>query len=313
VTRVCRACLGDLREPGEYHARCVRRLFGSTKVPRLDIELAKLHTAALAMVGRTSLSGVQKKLSVNLSTDREMLQVAAGKGRYILKVQSDSYPALPENEHLTTRLAQLVEIQVAPFGLVPLREGSLAYVVRRFDRLPDGRKLRQEDFCQLAGLSPKEKYDSTAERCVKLVQQYASEPLITTLELYRLLVFTWWSGNGDMHLKNFSLLTDDQWIIRLTPAYDLLCTQLVIPEDPLALPVCGKRDNLDRDTWLQLAKYAGLSEKAASRVLDRQSAVAAEAASFIDRSFLPAEMKMQYGHLIEERTKRLGSSTDRAV
>ncbi len=306
MTTVCRACLGDLREPGEYHARCVRRLFGSTKVPRLDIELAKLHTAALAMVGHTSLSGVQKKISLNLSTDRETLQVAAGKSRYILKVQSDPYPALPENEHLTTRLAQLVEIQVAPFGLVPLKDGSLAYVVQRFDRLPDGRKLRQEDFCQLAELSPKEKYDSTAERCVKLAQRFASEPLIATLALYRLLVFTWWSGNGDMHLKNFSLLTDEQETIRLTPAYDLLCTRLVIPNDPLALPVCGKKDNLDRDTWLEFAKYARLSDKAASRVLDRQSAVKTDATALVDRSFLPAEMKTQYRSLIDERTKQLG-------
>jgi serine/threonine-protein kinase HipA len=246
MTRICRICLGDVGGESDYHARCARALFGSAKAPHLDIEVSKLHTAALAMVGHTSLSGAQKKISVNLSADRETLQVAAERGRYILKPQTETYPSLPENEHLTTRLAQLVDLDVGRFGLVSLKDGSLAYIVKRFDRLADGRKVRQEDFCQLAELSPKEKYDSTAERCVKLLQKHASEPLVEILKFYRLLLFSWWTGNGDMHLKNFSLLVDEQGIVRLTPAYDLICTRLVIPDDSLALPICGKKDNLHR-------------------------------------------------------------------
>ncbi len=217
------------------------------------------------MVGHTSLSGIQKKISVNLAADRETLQVAAEGGRYILKPQTDTYPALPENEHVTTRLAQLADIEVGQFGMVSLKDDSLAYVVRRFDRLPDGHKLRQEDFCQLAEKSPKEKYDGSAESCVRLLQKYATEPLIEILKLYRLFVFAWWSGNGDMHLKNFSLLADEQGILRLTPAYDLVCTRLVIQNDPLALPVGGKKDNLSRNSWLEFAAYCQLPEKTAVR------------------------------------------------
>jgi serine/threonine-protein kinase HipA len=267
--------------------------------------VSKLHTAALAMVGHASLSGAQKKISVNLSADRETLQVAAEGGRYILKPQTDTYPALPENEHLTTRLAQLVDLDVGRFGLVPLKDGSLAYIVKRFDRLPNGHKVRQEDFCQLAELSPKEKYDSSAERCVKLLQKYASEPLVEILKLYRLLVCAWWSGNGDMHLKNFSLLTDEQGVTRLTPAYDQICTRLVIPDDPLALPVCGKKDNLKRDMWLKFAEYCQLSERAAARVLNHQAAALTPALDLINRSFLPAEMKAVYRELIESRTAQI--------
>ncbi len=308
MTRVCRICLGDVRGEADYHPRCLRRLFGSGKPPVLEIEIGKLHTAALAMVGHTSLSGIQKKISVNLSADRETLQVAAGEGRYILKPQTETYPALPENEHVTTRLAQLAEIEVGDFGLVALKDGSLAYVVRRFDRLAGGGKLRQEDFCQLSELSPKEKYDSTGERCAKLVQKLATEPLVETLKFYRLLVFVWWSGNGDMHLKNFSLIVDQQGIVRLTPAYDLLCTRLVIDDDPLALAVMGKKDNLDRADWLAFADRCRLPEKTAQRVLDKQASVLPEAGDLIERSFLPAEMKKQYQRLIQQRTASLHKS-----
>jgi serine/threonine-protein kinase HipA len=298
--------LGEVIDESDYHPRCLRALFGMTKVPTLDLETSKLHTAALAMVGHTSLSGIQKKISVNLSADRATLQVAAVGGRYVLKPQTGTYPALPENEHVTTQLAKLVDIEVAPNGLVSLKDGTLAYIVRRFDRLPDGHKLRQEDFCQLAELPPKDKYDGgSAELCVKLIRKYADEPPVELLKLYRLLLFTWWTGNGDMHLKNFSLLTGEDGITRLTPAYDLVCTRMVIPDDQLALPLQGKKDNLRRGVWRRFAEYCGLPEKVALRLLDKQTSILDDATALIDRSFLPDDQKEAYKRLIIERSDSL--------
>jgi serine/threonine-protein kinase HipA len=295
--------LGDVAGAGDYHPRCLRALFGTTRVPTLDLETSKLHTAALAMVGHTSLSGIQKKISVNLSADRATLQVAAVGGRYVLKPQAGTFPALPENEHVTTQLAKLVGIEVAPNGLVSLKDDTLAYIVRRFDRLPDGRKLRQEDFCQLAELPPKDKYDGgSAELCVKLIRKYADEPPVELLKLFRLLLFTWWTGNGDMHLKNFSLLTGEDGITRLTPAYDLVCTRLVIPDDQLALPLQGKKDNLRRGVWRRFAEYCALPDKVAVRLLDKQVSVLEDATALIDRSVLPDDQKETYKQLIAERT-----------
>jgi serine/threonine-protein kinase HipA len=257
------------------------------------------------MVGHTSLSGIQKKISVNLAVDRETLQVAAEGGRYILKPQTGTFPSLPENEHVTTCLARLVEIEVGQSGLVSLQDDSLAYIVRRFDRLADGRRVRQEDFCQLAEKPPREKYDGSAESCVKLLKKYATEPLIEILKLYRMLVFAWWSGNGDMHLKNISVLADPEGRIRLTPAYDLVCTQLVIADDPLALPVQGKKDKLNREVWLAFARYCNLAEPAARRVLDKQASVTPRALKLVARSFLPADQKEQLGQLLVRRTETL--------
>jgi serine/threonine-protein kinase HipA len=301
MSRVCRVCLGAVRGESDYHPRCLRKLFGSSKVPQLDIEVSKLHTAALAMVGHTSLSGIQKKISVGLSADRATLQVAAEGGRYILKPQTETYPHLPENEHATTQLAALLGIEVAANGLVTLKDGSLAFVVRRFDRLADGRKLRQEDFCQLAEMPPKDKYEGSAELCVRLLRKYATEPLVEILKLYRLLLFTWCSGNGDMHLKNLSLLRAEDGVIGLTPAYDLVCTRLVIADDHLALPVVGKEDRLTRANWLAFARYCSLPERVATRVLDEFAQAAPRAAELVERSFLPAEQKKSLRELIVER------------
>lgn len=305
MSGICRICLDEVRGGGEYHQRCLSELFGKRKVPAIDIELGKMHTAALAMVGHTSISGAQKKISVHLSADRATLKVAVSEGHYILKPQTEVYPNLPENEHVTTRLAQLVDIGVGKYGLIPLQDGSLAYIVRRFDRTAEGRKLRQEDFCQLAEKSPKEKYDGTAELCVKLLRKYASEPPIEILKFFRLLIFSWWSGNGDMHLKNFSLQAGPDGLQRLTPAYDLVCTRLVIADDPLALPACGKKENFDRADWLRFAEYCHLPTKTAGRVLDTQANALDEALVLLNRSFLPTTMKQTYAKLVQERTAAL--------
>lgn len=305
------ACLVCLREIGgapaldSYHRRCLRAMFGAPTIPSIDIELAKLHTAGLAMAGRISLSGVQRKISLNLSPDRRTLQVALGQHRYILKPQTETYPALPENELVTMRLARIVGIDIPPCGLFSLKDGSPAYVVLRFDRTEAGRKLRQEDFCQLAEKSPKEKYDGSAELCARLVRRYADEPGIELWKLYRLTLFNWWIGNGDAHLKNFSLLAGTDGIQRLSPAYDLVSTRLVIPDDQLALSVIGKRDGLTRSNWLAFAEYCGIPGRAAEQTIATFVNSIGEVNSTIQRSPLPSDMKDTYQDLIRLRTSAL--------
>ncbi len=305
MSPICHICLGPVRDDSRYHPRCLRELFHTTKVPTIDLDIARLHTAGLAMVGHTSLSGIQKKISVNLATDRATLQVAATGGRYLLKPQTGTYPALPENEHLTTQLARLVKIDVAPSGLISLADGSLAFIARRFDRLDDGRKVPQEDFCQLAEQPLRTKYQGSMELCVRLLRKYASEPLVEVLKLYRLALFIWWTGNGDMHLKNFSVQIAPPGIVRLTPAYDLVSSRLVIPDDRLALPVDGRQDHLTRGTWLTFAEYCQIPEKVALRVLAAQREALPKAHELIARSFLPEDQKQAYARLISERTATL--------
>jgi serine/threonine-protein kinase HipA len=176
--------------------------------------------------------------------------------------------------------------------------------VRRFDRGDEGRKLAMEDFCQLAELPPSGKYDGSAERCGRLVQRFASEPLVELLRLYRQFVFTWWVGNGDLHLKNLALLRGDDGRWRLSPAYDQLDTRLVLPDDALAMPICGKRDNLKAETWRELAERFGIGAKAAERVWREVAALLPAATKLVEESPLPAAMRAQYCELLEQRAPR---------
>lgn len=304
MTAHCYACLGELETGHDYHPKCAKSLFGSAIIPRLDVELGKLHTAALAMIGKTSISGVQKKISVNVSADRLTLQIASERGFYILKPPTDTYPSLPENEHIAMLLAKLSKVHVGEFGLIRIEDG-LAFLSKRFDRTDDGRKLHQEDFCQLESLSPSEKYNGSGELCARIIKRFASEPGIELLKLFEQLVFSWWIGNGDLHLKNLSITVDREGIVKLTPAYDLVSTHLVMEGDPQALPIGGRNRKIQRSTWLKFAKYCGIGDKAASRVLDRQASVLLKAHQLIDNCFLPTPMKEELKNLTTERTESI--------
>ncbi len=301
----CLSCLEPITAGGEYHPRCLRALFGKPVLPKIDIDLAKLHTAALAMVGHASISGIQRKVSVGLAADGGHLSVAVDGGRYLLKPQSQAFPSLPENEQLTMQIAERLRIAIPACALIRLRDASLAYLVKRFDRVDGGGKLLQEDFCQLAEKPSKEKYEGSAELCARLTLKYASEPLVETLRLFREMVFVWWTGNGDMHLKNFSLLRGEDGLYRLSPAYDLLCTRLVIPDDQLALSIAGNKKNVTRRQWFAFAQACTIPERAASRVLQEIAAGKEKAQPLIRASSLPEDMKDTYWATLQERSALL--------
>ena len=204
------------------------------------------------------------------------------------------------------RLAELAGIEVPPLGLVALRDKSIAYLIQRFDRLDDGTKLQVEDFCQLAEKPLRDKYQGSGELCVRILRKYASEPLIEIRKLFQLLLFSWWASNGDRHLKNFSLLRTAEGRWRLAPAYDLICTRLPIPSDrDLALPICGKKSNLSRQSWLDFAEYSQIPERAAMRLLQEQIGVLNPSLILIDASFLPDELKARYQEIVRQNTELL--------
>jgi serine/threonine-protein kinase HipA len=295
----CLVCLHPV-DGFAYHPTCAEQLFGTRRALEIDIDRAKLMTFALAMVGRTTLSGAQEKLSLGYSPDRTRLVVATERAQFILKPQQGRFLEVPENEHVTMLLARGFGIDVPPFGLVRLTDGSLAYLVRRFDRV-DGRKLRMEDFCQLGEKPPAEKYDGSAEFCVRLLQRFASEPPLDVRELFRRIVFAWWTGNGDLHLKNFSLLAEEGRQL-LSPAYDLVNTRLLIPDDQMALPIGGKRERLKRRDFEALATYARIPERAATRVLHGFGLFLETALEILSRCLLSQPAKDDYAALLRERT-----------
>ena len=286
--------------------KCKAAFFGMEKLPRLDIDEETLKELAKDAASKgLTVAGVQKKLSLHLKEDSAARLTLVGyPAGYILKPQANEYPQLPEVEDLTMDMASATGIKVVPHGLIEMEGGSLAYITKRIDRI-DNRKLAMEDFCQLNGRLTENKYKSSYEQCAKVINKYSDRPGLDMSEFFLRLVFCFVTGNSDMHLKNFALIEDEDGsgLYSLSAAYDLLSVNIVNPSDSeqTALTLCGKKNNLHRDDFLQFAAGISLTPKTANTMLKKVISCEAKYYEMIDKSYLSGELKEEYKELIRER------------
>jgi serine/threonine-protein kinase HipA len=302
----CWICLGEPpldAAAGRYHRACLELLFGVSELPRAAFDQIAIAGWAEEHAGRLSISGFQPKAPAALTEEGRVLSLVERDSTHIVKPPHASYPHIPQNEHLTMRLARLVGLDVAEHGLIELSDGAVAYVTRRFDRMPGG-LVHVVDFCQLAGKDPEDKEASSAEECAALARRYAGPE--AAFALFRLLVFAYWVRNGDLHLKNLMLRKTPARSYTLAPAYDLLCTEPYNVKG-MVLPVTGERVNIARKRWLDFAGGAcGLDPSAAANAIDAMVAKQPEAAVLIERSALPSpEWKRRYRRLLAKRSRQL--------
>lgn len=304
----CAICLEPDPDEGQYHRACLGRLFGAPQLPRIDLDLATFPSRVQSTHDRMSVSGVQRKALLVLADDRrELLLADHGSSLYILKPQTERFPSVPENEHLSMCIAGALGLTAPPFGLLPLRDGSWAYLVRRFDRTDDAppRKHRQFDLCQLLGRSPEHKADGNAEECADIVRQHTIDPQASLRALFQLFVASFWIGNGDLHLKNISLLADLAGRYSLSPVYDLLCTA-IYGIHPQLLGVAGRKHDLTRTHFVQFGTGAcGLTREAVHALIDGLCGAKDRVFALIDRSFLPPQHKGVYKQTLAKRTRAL--------
>ncbi len=309
----CPICCGD--SPGGIgHPACCRRLYGAPVPPDLPYTWEMLNQLAEKVIRRNvSVPGVQPKLSMHLersggpaSSGNQRLTLVGMEGGYILKPPVKAYPGMPELEHLTLNMAPLFGIETAPCGLIPLEDGQWAFITRRMDR--EGKnKLHMEDMCQLTDRLTEEKYRGSLEQVGRAILRFSSNPLLDAARFFDLVLFCFLTGNADMHLKNFSLLRDPDGMIRLSPAYDLLPTALLLPEDKeeSALTLNGKKTRLKCSDFLALAHALGLPAKTVDRAMERTLAAVPDALAFTERGFCAPAATQAYRELMEERAKRL--------
>ncbi len=192
----CDICGRTPERESRYHSACLRRLFGTPSLPVIELTHAEVLARAQEMAGRMSISGVQPKLSMSRQGSR-LIPVTDG-GLFILKPQTERFPLLPQNENLCMTIAERIGIDVPPHGLFDLRDGSPAYIVRRFDRTPAGQKLRCEDFVQILGED--DKYSGSVERIGKRIRDLSSVPGLDAQLLFERVLLNFLLGNGDAHL-----------------------------------------------------------------------------------------------------------------
>ncbi|MCD8287804.1 MAG: HipA domain-containing protein [Porphyromonadaceae bacterium] len=308
----CLYCYGELKE-GErnFHPGCARRMFGSPIVPQLPYVRKDVENLAKEVV-RSSITvpGVQAKLSVELSGSRKdpaRFTIVGLWGKYILKPQTENYEHLPEIEDLTMHLAQIAGLSTAYHSLFRFADGELCYLTKRFDRLKNGKKVAVEDMCQLTGRLTELKYKGSYEQIAKTVMKYAASPLISVETFWEMVIFSWLTGNSDMHLKNFSLwdpfFSGDYM---MAPAYDLLSTWMVMEDkEELALTLNAKKRKLGRQDFTVAMRRSGLNDKVMDKLFILFLAVGRRWMDFIDKAFIPDSMKADYKRLIEERLSRL--------
>jgi len=260
-------------------------------------------------MGKMSIQGVQPKVSLSLKLSEGRFDMVDRGGTFILKPAIEEWPHVPENEDLTMRMAALCNIETPGHGLVRVADNELAFVIRRFDRTGRNRRLAIEDFAQLSGKSRDTKYASSTEQLIGVINQYATFPAIDVRKLFNRIVFCFLAGNEDAHLKNWSLFTFED-VVGLSPAYDLVNTWLVLPNptEELALPLKGKKSNLNKEIFLKYLAKERLELPNSVVDADMQAFQDALPRCFdlIEISFLPLELKEQYAEILHERALRLG-------
>lgn len=311
--RKCLYCYQSLsKNENDFHAVCSKKIFGQTTAPILLYSEDDLDRLAKEVIqSQTAVTGVQAKLSLHITGNSKegttkRFTIVGLLGGYILKPPTSLYPQLPEVEDLTMHLASIVKIKTAPHSLIRLQSGTLAYITKRIDRTSRG-KLAMEDMCQLTERMTEDKYHGSYEQIAKTILKYSSSPGLDIVNFFELVLFSFLTGNADMHLKNFSLLEQVGIGMTFSPAYDLINTKLVNPADDeeLALNLNGKKKKIKKQDFVAAMKTQNLDEKQQINIFNKMNKAYPKWIELIDKSFLSDEFKELYKSIISERISRI--------
>lgn len=286
----------------DYENKILRKLFGKAVLPKINLSRRDIMVNVRFLAGKLSISGVQPKISLALSKD-ELLPVKT-KGQFILKPQNELFENLPENEALCMMIAEKIGINTAPNILVELSDKTLAFLVKRFDRLPYNKKLHVEDFSQIL---EKDKYTGSYEQIGKYLRTHKNLGLLQVQYFFERVILNFIIGNADAHLKNFSILweKDDKYI--LSPAYDIVSSKLVIPEeeDETALAINGRHRSIRRKDFIEFGKHVGLQENYINEYLQKCINFKNEIFHLTDNSCLPEKQKVMFKEIVENKVNQL--------
>jgi serine/threonine-protein kinase HipA len=273
----------------------------------LPFSAAEQRQEAANRAKKLSIQGVQPKLSAVISVVNQQFEIVDQFGNYIIKPQNDIFPELPQNEDVTMKMAKVYGLDVPMHGLIYSKDGSLSYFIKRFDRYGKGKKHATEDFAQLTGNSRDTKYNYTMEKLVKVIEEYCTFPAIEKADFFKRILFCFITGNEDMHLKNFSVITK-AGKTNLTPVYDFINSSISInnPQEELALSLKGKKSNFKATELIDYyaKERLELNNKTIDSILFDMNKCVSKWTELIESSFLSDKMKEKYLKLMNDRVSR---------
>lgn len=298
----------------DFHTTCSKKIFAQPTPPELQYTETQMEELALQVVrSQITVTGVQPKISLDLTSGQNKKEpkrftIVGLWGSYILKPPTQQYHQLPEVEDLTLHLATIAKIGVVPHSLIRLKSGKLAYITKRIDRTKNG-KIHMEDMCQLTEKLTEDKYHGSYEQIAKTILKYSANPGLDMVNFFELVLFSFLTGNADMHLKNFSLIHQPGIGPILSPAYDLVATILVNPADneDLALTLNGKKKKIRANDFVAAFNTLKLEPKQQENIFRKMVQAKNKWIEFIDISFLNDDFKEKYKQLIQERFSRIST------
>lgn len=279
--------------------KLIIKMFGTSECPTIDFGLSGVPLQAQKLAGKLSISGVQPKLIMKLNKEKNQLETMPG-GDYILKPQTNRFLNVPENEQCCMDIAEILGIDTPPHCLLPLKDNSLAYVIKRFDR-HKGEKIHQEEFSQLLGED--DKYKGSVERIARKMREISTAPGYDLQLFFERIVLNFILANADAHLKNYTMryFGDER---RLSPVYDIVCSRLIIPdeEEESALIINGKKNKLTRMDFNALAAYLKTPLSVGYRNFEHKFDIIT---TIVEKSKLLKEDKISFMRIVKERLNRL--------
>lgn len=311
----CLYCYQELEEGQvDFHPACARKFFGSETVPLLPYTRDNMAELARQVIRTsTSVTGVQAKMSLDVNrggkSEPAKFTIVGLWGKYIFKPQSGKYPFLPELEDLTMKMAEVARIRTARHTLIRLADGELVYLTLRMDRGRKGEKISMLDMCQLTNRLTEHKYYGTYQQLAETIKKYSSVPMLDVQRYWEVVLFSWMTGNSDMHCKNFSLIDTGNGEYVLSPAYDLLAVLLADPADTeemaMSFTVGGAKNGFNKTTFMDAFTQSGIPVAVADKMIERMKGYLPKWKELIAQSFLPEKMKADYCRLLSQRIEQL--------
>jgi len=317
-------CPGTLAEGHTTYSRaCLSKVFKGRKVNHIlpyDSPASNSETDELFNDNRKrmSISGVQEKFSMLLDKNKLRLINEGEQGEYILKPipSAGKRPeCMPANEHLTMQIAkQAFGIEVAENALIFFKNGTPAYITKRFDLKEDGSKLAQEDFASLSGRTPQThgehyKYSGNYLELFEIMKKFVPAYLLEATKLFKVLIFNYLFSNGDAHFKNFSLIETSMGDFKLSPAYDLLNSRIHIEDNDFALEDGLLPKNLAQGKVISqfkiLSEKAGINEKVYDEIINTMLNQTGLVEKLTFSSFLDEKTQRNYFQSYQTRLKKL--------